>query len=223
MRSVYTPTVSTFYHAIFTLFCLVMDFSPVRFVFMNILFFCIYWEFNLSSNILPEKFVIIISIHDAQFYSITSFLSIENIYLLWLWTDIWSLLIHILSCTENKQKYLCIFSREQSLVQYCYVNASMAWKDRTYGPFWSLISERQQTEKILSSTQDLGVFMPSMSWTNNCSGRVVPGHSVFLRQMQWAFNTIMIFYSCPVKRKNVIYHHSYSNSFRAKKNVMTWA
>lgn len=109
-------------------------------------------------------------------------------------------------------------------MQYCSVNASIAWKDSTYGPFWSLISECQQAEKILSSTQDLrGVLMPSISWPDNSSGRTVPGHSVFLRQMQWAFKTIMLFYSCSVKYKKVIYHCLYSNSLQTNKNVVTLA
>lgn len=171
MLSVYTPTGGTFYRAIFTLFSLAMDFSPVRYVFTNILFSVSIENlislnlFYLTSNILPENFVVMISIKNAQFYWITSSISIENAYLLWLSTDILSLLIHTLSCTENKErsvkhKYLCIFSTEQSLMQYCYVNASIAWKDSTYGRFWSLISENYQAEKILSSTQDLGgVFM----------------------------------------------------------------
>lgn len=140
MLSVYTPTGSTFYHAIFTPFFLVMDFSSVRFVFANILFSSSIENlmslnlFYLTSNVLPENLVMMTSINNAQFYWIASFIPIENTYMLWLSTDLLSLLIYTLSCTENRDqlsKNTSIFSIEQSLMQDCYVNESIAQKDST--------------------------------------------------------------------------------------------
>lgn len=70
-------------------------------------------------------------------------------------------------------------------MQYSDVNASIAWRDSTHGPFWSLISECDQAEKILSSTQGLeGVYMPRVSWPDRSSERPAPSHSVYLRRMQ---------------------------------------
>lgn len=54
-------------------------------------------------------------------------------------------------------------------MQYSDVNAAIAWKGSTHGPFWSLNSECQQAGKVLSATRGLqGVYMPNISH---------PGHS----------------------------------------------
>lgn len=68
-------------------------------------------------------------------------------------------------------------------MQYSDVNPSVTSKDSTHSPFWSLISECQQAEKISSSTQSLeGVYMPGIPCLITLE-RTVPSRSVFLRWM----------------------------------------
>lgn len=68
-------------------------------------------------------------------------------------------------------------------MQYSDVNPSVTSKDSTYSPFWSLISECQQAEKISSSTQRFeDVYIPSIPCLITLE-RTFPSHFVFLRWM----------------------------------------